>query len=451
MNRKPELEKFGEWEAKLSMETTLCLAGDHIPVEADPIIAFGTMAFRPVIAHGEATQGTNPMARLRVYAKWQGLMRRRTVGTCVGVVMAIVVLAAGQNSAQAGHDHQPARIRLAVDAVPCLPIVISDRASAHCREVAQELARYLDRITGGKFEIHSGDGSQGIVLGTLAEFPCPALAEGLRVRNSFDGKEAFAIRTEAKRLLLIGATEMGMSHAAFRLLEELGCRRFFPAKEWEVVPSKPTLTVELNATDRPALLARRIWWGYGFFDQERCRKDYLAWARHNRMASSLEISCGHAWQTIIASNKKTFDEHPEYLALVGGKRQGPQLCVSNPQVRKLVAQYALEQFRREPQRDMVSLETSDGGGHCECDACQRLGHISNRVFGLANEVARAVAEKYPGKMVGLYAYNDHCEPPSFPLEPNVYVQSTAGFIRGRYTFKELMDLWPNALSKHGLL
>ena len=37
-------------------------------------------------------------------------------------------------------------------------------------------------------------------------------------------------------------------------------------------------------------------------------------------------------------------------------------------------------------------------------------------------------------MVGLYAYNDHCEPPSFALEPNVYVQSTAGFIRGQYTF-----------------
>jgi hypothetical protein len=336
-----------------------------------------------------------------------------------------------------------------VDAVPRLPIVISPKASPHCREVAQELAQYLDRITGGKFVIQTGDGLHGIVLGTLAEFPCAELAEGLRARNAYDGKEAYAIRTEAQRLLLIGATEMGVSHAAFRLLEDLGCRWFFPAREWEVVPSKPTLSAELNVTDRPALLARRIWWGYGFFDQDRCRKDYQAWSRHNRMASSLEISCGHAWQTIIAAHQKTFDEHPEYLALVDGKRQGPQLCVSNPEVRKLVAQDALGQFRRQPQRDMVSLETSDGGGHCQCDACQRLGSISDRVFGLANEVARVVAEKYPGKMVGLYAYNDHCEPPSFPLEPNVYVQSTAGFIRGKYTFKELMDLWPKRCRNMG--
>ena len=333
--------------------------------------------------------------------------------------------------------------------MPCLPIVISRQASPHCREVAEELARYLDRITGGKFAIQTGDGSQGVVLGTLAEFPCAELAAALRVRGACEGKEAYAVRSEAKRLLLVGATEMGVSHAAFRLLEDLGCRWFFPAGEWEVVPTKPTLTAELNLTDRPALLARRIWWGYGFFDQDRCRKDYAAWARHNRMASSLEISCGHAWQTIIAAHQKTFDEHPEYLALVGGKRQGPQLCVGNPAVRKLVAQDALEQFRRQPQRDMVSLETSDGGGHCECPACRRLGNISDRVFGLANEVARAVAEKYPGKMVGLYAYNDHCEPPSFPLEPNVYVQSTAGFIRGKYTFEELMDLWPKRCRNMG--
>ena len=52
-------------------------------------------------------------------------------------------------------------------------------------------------------------------------------------------------------------------------------------------------------------------------------------------------------------------------------------------------------------------------------------------------------------MVGLYAYNDHCEPPSFALEPNVYVQSTAGFIRGRYTFDELMELWPQRCKNLG--
>ena len=389
-----------------------------------------------------------------------------------------------------------ATVCLAADAptpaVPALPlaasgkalqsVVISDHASKNTRQVADELAHYLGQMAGATFEVKPGDGTQGIVLGTLAEFLHPELAAGLTVRNVYDGREAYAIRTEPKRLLLIGAADLGVSHAAFRLLESLGCRWLFPAKEWEVVPSKPTLSIaltagcekgtgseplqtspratrpgevpvpfseSLNETDRPAILARRIWWGYGFFDYDRGVKDYQAWARHNRMASSFTVSCGHAWQSIIAANQKLFDAHPEYLALTGGKRQGPQFCVSNAEVRKLALQYALDHFRRQPQTDMVSLETSDGSGHCECDACRRLGSISDRLFGLANEVAREVARRCPGKMIGLYAYNDHCEPPSFALEPNVYVQSTAGFIRGRYTFDELMELWPKRCRNMG--
>ena len=38
---------------------------------------------------------------------------------------------------------------------------------------------------------------------------------------------------------------------------------------------------------------------------------------------------------------------------------------------------------------------------------------------------------------------------AFALAPNVYVQSTAGFIRGKYTFDELMDLWPRRCQNMG--
>ncbi len=341
---------------------------------------------------------------------------------------------------------------LAAEGVARMPIVISPNASERTRNVADELARYLSQTTGAPFEVETGDGSRGIVLGTLDEFPDAALKKPLEIRNTFDGIEAHAIRTDdPQRLRLIGATDLGASHAAFRFLETMGCRWFFPAKEWEVIPSRRKLVVELDETDRPAILSRRIWWGYGFFDRRegRCQADYETWARHNRMAQSRRIWCGHAWQSIIRDNKTTFDAHPEYLALVKGERRGPQLCVSNPAVRKIAAQWALGQLRRRPELDMVSMETSDGSNHCECEACGKLGSISDRVFGLANEVARAVAGELPGKMVGMYAYNDHCEPPSFALVPNVYVQSTAGFIRGRYTFDELMELWPKRCKNMG--
>ncbi len=351
----------------------------------------------------------------------------------------------------ASEERAAERLLLAENGAARLPIVVAQDASESTRQVAAELAEYLGRITGAKFDVTTGDGVRGIVLGTLAQFPDSGLNEALAIRDGVDGREAYAIRTEPDRLRLIGATELGASHAAFRFLESLGCRWFFPAPEWTLVPQRPTLAVRINETDRPTILSRRIWWGYGFFDrgEGRCQADYEAWARHNRMAMSRKIWCGHAWQSIIADNRAAFDAHPEYLALVKNERRGPQMCVSNPAVRQVAIEWALSQLRRRPELDMVSLETSDGSDHCECESCQKLGSISERAFGLANEAARAIAKEFPGKMVGMYAYNDHCEPPSFPLEPNVYVQSTAGFIRGRYTFDELMEIWPKQCRNMG--
>ncbi|MBI3878937.1 MAG: DUF4838 domain-containing protein [Verrucomicrobia bacterium] len=350
---------------------------------------------------------------------------------------------------------KPAALKLAENGRALQPIVISDKASGAMRTNALELAEYLGRITGAKFEVTTGDGARGIVLGTLAEFPNPSLAQPLEIRNTFDGKEAFAIRTEKNRVLLVGATDLGASHAAMRLLEHLGCRWFFPAKEWEVVPTTKTLSVSFEETDRPKILARRIWYGYGAFNDKghpqggSVLKDYEAWTRHNRMASSFRVSAGHAWQTIILANKKVVDEHPEYRALVKGERKGEQLCVSNPEVQRLATEWALAYLTKNPDREMVSMECSDGLGQCECDNCKKLGSVSDRVFSLANHVARAVREKFPGKLVGCLAYAEHSEPPSFALEPNVYVQLTAGFTQGRYTFDELVDLWPKQAKAMG--
>lgn len=348
-----------------------------------------------------------------------------------------------------------ATTRLARDGEALQPIIIATNASAATQAVAAELADYLGRIGGAKFAVQPGDGSRGIVLGTLAEFPDPSLAKSLEIRNTYDGREAFVIHSERQRLRLIGATDLGASHAAFRLLEELGCRWFFPAPEWTVVPAEKNLRVSLDVAERPRILARRIWYGYGVFHDKghprggSAQLDYEAWARHNLMASSIRVYAGHAWQAVIADNKQTFAAHPEYLALVKGKREGEQLCVSNLGVQKLAAEWALKFSGKYPDREMVSMECSDGDGQCECAECAKLGSVSDRVFGLVNAVARVVAEKHPGKLVGCLAYNQHSEPPSFKLEPNVYVQLTAGFIRGRYTHDELLELWPKACARLG--
>lgn len=337
-----------------------------------------------------------------------------------------------------------------------LPIVVSTEATEAQVQLADELSAYLERISGAAFDVVTGDGSSGIVLGTLREFPHPAWEKALAVERG-DGQEAYGIQTRPGRVLILGATDVGLDRGITRLLETIGCRWFFPHQAWHVVPTRNTVTVSLDVTDRPALLSRRIWYGWGMWDA-KVREDYRQWSRRNWLGESIGVSAGHSWQRIIREKKNVFDEHPEYLALrtvqhdgtETQQRGGDKFCIANPGVVAVCKQWAIEQLQEDPNRDMVSMEPSDGGGHCECRACEQLGSVSERVFALVNEVAEAVEEAFPGKYVGTLAYSMHTEPPGFPMRPNVFVQLTAGFTRGRYTFDELLDIWPKTVNQFGV-
>lgn len=327
-------------------------------------------------------------------------------------------------------------------------VIISERASPSTKAAAADLAFYLGKISGATFSVATGGGARGIVLGTHAEFPEVNVGDDLEIRG-LDGLEAFVIRTEKERLLLIGATEQGVSHAVFHLLEKLGCRWFFPAKEWEVIPSQATLSVSLNEAERPAILNRRVSFGGGSLNY----KEYLQWQRRNRQVNSYPAAQGHNYHRIASDHDDLFKAHPEFYALRNGKRSTQsltQLCLSNATLRKLINEWAVESLRKNPMEMMVSLEPNDNHNHCECDECAKLGSISDRVFGLANEVARTVSKAVPGKGVGILAYAVHSEPPSFDLEPNVYVNLAVGANNGRYRYHDLLKLWQRRSKNVGI-
>jgi hypothetical protein len=355
-------------------------------------------------------------------------------------------------------------LKLASGGRALLPIVISPQASDKTKAVAEELKKYLDQISGATFEITTGDGSSGIVLGTLEHFPHPELNDALKIYHSIDGKEALAIRTLPKQLLLLGATEKGASHAVYRFLEAMGCRWFFPSATatWDVIPQQAELSFARDITDRPAFLSRSIWYAWYFFNDpghplstpenpRSCASDFGEWLAHNRMGESFVVNAGHAYEAIARENAAEFEKHPEYWALVGGKRQGPQFELSNPGLRKLIVDWAVAYFKNNPQADMVSVDPADGAGTSESEESKKMGPAGDLAFGMANEVARALQKEFPGqnKMVGMYAYNWHSDPPPFALEPNVYIQLTMAFNSGKLTLDELFEQWPKKAKNLG--
>jgi hypothetical protein len=158
----------------------------------------------------------------------------------------------------------------------------------------------------------------------------------------------------------------------------------------------------------------------------------------------------HNYASIIRNHQDEFAAHPEYRILLDGKRSPRGICTGQPEVRAFAVENALAYFAKNPEADMFSMERGDGSTSCECELCKAIGSESNRVFGFANEVAKAVAEKYPGKMIGLYAYNTHDLPPEFPLEPNVHVQVARLFITSKTPFLDLLNQWHKKTSNLGV-
>ncbi|HYE77280.1 MAG TPA: DUF4838 domain-containing protein, partial [bacterium] len=330
------------------------------------------------------------------------------------------------------------------------------------RDAAADAARILQLMTGATFSVTTGDGKQGLVVGTADEFPHAELSEALKVNHGFEGREAYAIRTTPGRILVLGASEMGATNGLYRLLTELGCRWLAPTPTWEVIPRQPELSWNRDITDRPQILSRVIWYKTNFdFEADRTpwgttpAQDLATWGRRNAHLDGLGIRAGHAYGGIIRANKAAFQAHPEYGPLIDGKRQLDlkrpdfnQPDLGNPDVRRIFLDYARSWFSSHPEALMISMEPNDGGGYSQSPEFKKLGTISDAVFGMANEVARMLQREFPGRMVGLYAYREHAEPPSFKLEPNVYVQITTDLATSR-SYEEIVDAWTRHHSNLG--
>ncbi|MDD5708215.1 MAG: DUF4838 domain-containing protein, partial [Kiritimatiellae bacterium] len=268
-------------------------------------------------------------------------------------------------------------------------------------------------------------------LGLASEFD---LKDALR-------KEDYIIRTHAGGVYLVGATDVAAEHAVYDFLERLGCRWFFPGDTWEIVPKNLNPTIALDIKESPSFNTRVIFApGWGGTDAVSHRKAML-WVTRNRQNSVLGIHAGHAYQRICGELRKEFADHPEYLALVDGKRGGDKFCISNPGLRKLIADYAVDYFVRNPKEHCISLDPSDFGGWCQCNPCKTMGSPSTRAIVLANQAAEALDKHFGNKFVGIDAYYQHAAPPAVKVHPKVVVFVATVYGPAGCTTVDLLEGW----------
>lgn len=356
-------------------------------------------------------------------------------------VLPFMVFSCALLHASAAPAQQPTRVALTLEGRAAMPVIIGRTASPRIRSIAHTLADYLQRISGATFEVSIGDGHKGVAIGVPADFPDLELNRKLDARG-FERREQYLLQTHASGLLVVGATELAVENGVWDLLYRLGYRQFFPGPTWEVVPTEPNISVALDAKEVPNYITRGMFYGHGFLDYNE--EPFRQWQSRNRRPGAFVLQTGHAYQKIVSRNRAAFDAHPEYLGLIDGERRSDKFCISNPGLRRLVVEDALETLRRHPEHDSVSVEPSDHSGWCECASCAALGSISDRVQLLANDVAEALQASMPDKYAAHYAYYLHSPPPALRIHPGVIVVAATAFIKGGYTVDQILEGWARA-------
>lgn len=325
---------------------------------------------------------------------------------------------------------QPRELLLARNGATDYAIIIAPDCSPSERHGAEELARFLGEMSGATFEVIDhlpSAGPHAILVGESE-----ALSRlGLELDIPSLGREGYVIRTVGERLIIVGGRPRGTMYGCYALLEDyLGCRWW--DSKFSTVPRRDPLVIpELDVRVVPKLEYREPFWTDGF-DAD--------WAARNRCNSSharLDATRGgkvtyqgfvHTFYPLLPP-EQYFAEHPEYYSEIGGQRttQWAQLCLTNPDVVRLVAERVKQWFRDNPSADIVSVSQNDWGGWCQCASCRevddREGSPSGTMISFVNAVAELVEQEFPDKAIDTLAYQYTRHPPkTVRPRPNVIVR-----------------------------
>ncbi|MGA2625382.1 MAG: DUF4838 domain-containing protein, partial [Bacteroidota bacterium] len=112
----------------------------------------------------------------------------------------------------------------------------------------------------------------------------------------------------------------------------------------------------------------------------------------------------HTFSTLVPPDKY-FKDHPEYFAKrASGRISDGQLCLTNPDVLRIVVQELRERIAKEPNKQFWSVSQNDTFGPCECDECKKINDEEGSPSGSLLAFVNKVADEFPDKTISTLAY-----------------------------------------------
>lgn len=306
-------------------------------------------------------------------------------------------------------------------------VVIGKNCIPAEKTAGETLQKYLFEISGVKLPLVTDDAKIGkyeIVVGKTnregKSYPCS---------EKDLGKEGVCIESFGDTLVIYGGQPRGTLYAVYTFLEEyLDCRWF--TKDLTVIPKKETIEFPRNFeyVFVPPLEYRETDW-ISPRDINYSVANKLNGLSYRKLDENVGGGIGytgefcHTFTRYFVNVDKYFETHPEYFAYFDGarKREKPQLCLTNPNVLKLVIEEVQELLNKHPDAKLISLTQADYENYCQCENCRELNEkeesaaATNLAF--VNSVAKHFEDKYPDLKFDTFAYVYTRKPPK-TIRPN---------------------------------
>ena len=334
-------------------------------------------------------------------------------------------------------------------------IVQPEKAPASLQAAALELQRDIQKATGVKLPLQKDSEK---ISGPFLSLGATKQAAAASVNAQGVADEGFRILTKNGSLFIIGpdtaATigserdtlpnetyklepdvpgpqltknggfSYGTANGVYTFLEDyLGVRWLMPGDLGLDVPTTTSFTVpDVDRTEVPLFIYRDLI----FLQNTRA---VAQWRDHQKLGFSFRLNSNHNW--IETVKQEQYKEHPDWFAMINGKRPAPpmtrpgsihyKLETTNPELIQFFADKAIEALKADPYANTFSLTPSDARGYSESPESKAFydpppaesdfPSVTPLILKWYQDVSSLVAKEYPqGKLAG-YFYQDFKYPP----------------------------------------
>jgi hypothetical protein len=296
-------------------------------------------------------------------------------------------------------------------------IVVSKDGSANDQRAAQELQKYLELIGRVRIPIVTDDApSQAaeILIGKSGRLR----QIGLNISWDSLEEDGFLLKTQGQKLIIVGGREKGALYGVYAFLEDyLGCRKY--SASVSRVPMSDVIKIgPIDRLDVPFFKYREVFMPDAFDDA------YADWHKlDNRAVEKRQWGLWvHTFDDFVPL-EKYFKDHPEYFSEFNGIRvPNAQLCLTNPDVFRIIVEGLRERIRAMPEARYWSVSQNDTFYPCQCRNCRAMDEKYKGPSGTLLAFVNRVAKEFPDKIISTLAYQySRSAPTGIKPEKNVNI------------------------------